>query len=124
MLKAIEKQVGTKTMDRIMRTYFQRWEFKHPSTKDFQNVVEEVTKTKWDDFFNQYVYGAMMMDYSVESIRRQILRAAKELSPTKVPFSSPNAAATRLKCRSSSISLTAQCWIKHGMVKKAASNSN
>ena len=69
VLKAIEKQVGTKTMDRIMRTYFQRWEFKHPSTKDFQNVVEEVTKTKWDDFFNQYVYGAMMMDYSVESIR-------------------------------------------------------
>ncbi|NOU90429.1 M1 family peptidase [Paenibacillus sp. LMG 31460] len=69
VLKAIEKQVGSKTMDRIMRTYFQRWEFKHPSTKDFQNVVEEVSKTKWDDFFNQYVYGAMMMDYTVESIR-------------------------------------------------------
>ncbi|UKS31302.1 M1 family metallopeptidase [Paenibacillus sp. HWE-109] len=69
VLKAIEKQVGTKTMDRIMRTYFQKWEFKHPSTKDFQNVVEDVTKTKWDDFFNEYVYGAMMMDYSVESIQ-------------------------------------------------------
>lgn len=69
VLKAIEKQVGTKTMDRIMRAYFQRWEFKHPSTRDFQKVVEEVTKTKWDDFFNQYVYGAMMMDYAVESIR-------------------------------------------------------
>ncbi|WP_261808143.1 M1 family metallopeptidase [Paenibacillus sp. N3.4] len=68
VLKAIEKQVGSKTMDRIMRTYFQRWEFKHPSTKDFQNVVEDITKTKWDDFFNQYVYGAQMTDYSVESI--------------------------------------------------------
>ncbi|SDO00019.1 Peptidase family M1 [Paenibacillus sp. yr247] len=69
VLKAIEKKVGNKTMDRIMRTYFQRWQFKHPSTKDFQNVVEEVSKTKWDDFFNEYVYGAMMVDYSVESIR-------------------------------------------------------
>ncbi|OPH49005.1 EnpEP protein [Paenibacillus ferrarius] len=69
VLKAIEKQVGTKTMDRIMRAYFQKWEFKHPATKDFQNVVEEITKTKWDDFFNEYVYGAMMMDYTVESIR-------------------------------------------------------
>ncbi|WP_223192664.1 M1 family metallopeptidase [Paenibacillus sedimenti] len=68
VLKAIEKQVGRKTMDRIMNTYFQRWEFKHPSTKDFQKVVEDVTKTKWDDFFNQYVYGSMMMDYTVESI--------------------------------------------------------
>ncbi|MGG1553949.1 M1 family metallopeptidase [Paenibacillus ferrarius] len=69
VLKAIEQQVGTKTMDRIMKTYFQRWEFKHPSTKDFQAVVEEVTKTSWEDFFNQYVYGSMMMDYSVESVR-------------------------------------------------------
>ncbi|WP_240343986.1 M1 family metallopeptidase [Paenibacillus sp. SYP-B3998] len=69
VLKEIEKQVGIKTMDRIMTTYFQRWEFKHPSTKDFQKVVEDVTKTKWDDFFNQYVYGSMMMDYTVESIK-------------------------------------------------------
>ncbi|MEW9699240.1 M1 family metallopeptidase [Paenibacillus sp. SI8] len=69
VLREIEKQVGTKTMDRIMTTYFQRWEFKHPSTRDFQKVVEDVTKTKWDDFFDQYVYGSMMMDYAVESIR-------------------------------------------------------
>ncbi|MEC0230359.1 M1 family metallopeptidase [Paenibacillus alba] len=69
VLKAIEKQVGAKTMDRIMRAYFQKWEFKHPATKDFQNVVEEISKTKWDEFFNEYVYGAMMMDYTVESIR-------------------------------------------------------
>lgn len=69
VLKAIEKQVGTKTMDRIMRTYFQRFAFKHPSTRDFQAIVEEVTKTKWNEFFDAYVYGSMMMDYSVESIR-------------------------------------------------------
>jgi len=75
VLKELEKQVGTKTMDRIMNTYFQRWEFKHPSTKDFQKVVEDVTKTKWDDFFNQYVYGRMMMDYSVESIKVKALGA-------------------------------------------------
>ncbi len=69
VLKAIERQVTQGTMDRIMKTYFQRWKFKHPTTKDFQNIVEEVTKSKWDDFFNQYVYGGLMMDYAVESIR-------------------------------------------------------
>ncbi|WP_436239122.1 M1 family metallopeptidase [Paenibacillus sp. LjRoot153] len=68
VLKAIEQQVGTKTMDRIMKSYFQKWQFKHPSTKDFQQVVEDVSKTNWNDFFNQYVYGDMMMDYSVESV--------------------------------------------------------
>ncbi|MNI00277.1 Aminopeptidase N [compost metagenome] len=69
VLKSIEQEVGNKTMDRIMRTYFQRWKFKHPSTKDFQNVVEEVTKKDWSVFFDQYVYGAMMIDYSVDSVR-------------------------------------------------------
>ncbi|WP_230632913.1 M1 family metallopeptidase [Paenibacillus athensensis] len=68
VLKAMEKQVGPDTMSRILKTYFQRWQFKHPSTKDFQTVVEDVTKAKWDDFFNQYVYGGMMMDYTVDSI--------------------------------------------------------
>lgn len=69
VLKAIERDVGTAAMDKIMKTYFQRWKFKHPTTKDFQDVVEEVSKKKWDDFFNQYVYGKMMVDYTVESIQ-------------------------------------------------------
>ncbi|RAV12504.1 M1 family peptidase [Paenibacillus contaminans] len=69
VLSALEKEVGTATMNKIMRTYFSRWKFKHPSTQDFQKTVEDVTKRKWDDFFNQYVYGGMMIDYAVESIR-------------------------------------------------------
>jgi hypothetical protein len=69
VLTAIERQIGKDAMDRVLKTYFQRWKFKHPSTKDFQNVLEDVTKTKWDDFFNQYVYGGMMTDYSVDGIR-------------------------------------------------------
>jgi hypothetical protein len=71
VLKAIEHEVGKPTMNRIMKTYFQRWKFKHPSTKDFQAVVEEVSKKKWDDFFNQYVYGAWMVDYAVDRIHIQ-----------------------------------------------------
>jgi hypothetical protein len=73
VLKAIERQVGEATMKRVMKTYFQRWKFKHPGTKDFQNVLEEITKSKWDEFFDQYVYGGKMMDYSVESIRTKIV---------------------------------------------------
>jgi hypothetical protein len=71
VLKAIEHEVGKPTMNRIMKTYFQRWKFKHPNTKDFQAVVEEVSKKKWDDFFNQYVYGAWMVDYAVDRIHIQ-----------------------------------------------------
>ncbi|CAH0121777.1 MULTISPECIES: M1 family metallopeptidase [unclassified Paenibacillus] len=68
VLIGIERQVGTKTMNKIMRTYFNKWRFKHPTTADFQRVVEQVTKKKWTDYFNQYVYGGLMADFAVERI--------------------------------------------------------
>ncbi|MBG9795149.1 EnpEP protein [Paenibacillus dendritiformis] len=73
VLIAIEKQVGEKTMRRIMRTYTQKYRFKHPTTADFQRVVEEVTKRKWTDFFNQYIYGNQMADFAVEGIDTRVV---------------------------------------------------
>ncbi|MBB3114667.1 hypothetical protein FHS18_006807 [Paenibacillus phyllosphaerae] len=69
VLIGIEKQVGPTTMRKILRAYFQKYKFKHPSTADFQRVVEQVTKTKWNDYFSQFVYGKEMADYAVESIK-------------------------------------------------------
>lgn len=69
VLLDIENKVGEKQMDRIMRTYFQKYKFKHPTTGDFQRVVEQVTKAKWTDYFNQYVYSNRMADVSVEAIQ-------------------------------------------------------
>ncbi|MFD0713137.1 M1 family metallopeptidase [Paenibacillus sp. GCM10027626] len=69
VLTGIENQVGDAAMRKILRTYFQKYKFKHPSTADFQRVVEEVTKTKWNDYFSQFVYGDAMADYSVEAIQ-------------------------------------------------------
>jgi hypothetical protein len=68
VLIGIENQVGSRTMQKILRTYFQKYKFKHPSTADFQRVVESVTKVKWHDYFSQYVYDNQMADFSVESI--------------------------------------------------------
>lgn len=68
VLVGIEKLVGDKTMQKIMRTYFQKYKFGHPSTADFERVVEQVTKSKWSDYFRQYVYGNQMADFEVESI--------------------------------------------------------
>ncbi|MCS7464570.1 M1 family metallopeptidase [Paenibacillus doosanensis] len=69
VLKSIEQQVGRDTMDRVMKTYFQRWKFKHPTTEDFQKVLEDVTKTSWRTFFDQYIYGGLMVDYAVTDIQ-------------------------------------------------------
>lgn len=61
-------------MRKIMRTYFQKYAFKHPSTADFQHVVEKVTQSKWNDYFSSFVYGNQMADYSVESIHLQPIK--------------------------------------------------
>lgn len=71
VLAAIEKQIGTKQMNRVMKAYFEKWKFKHPATKDFQRVLESITHQQWDTFFNQFVYGGNMVDYAVEGIQTQ-----------------------------------------------------
>ncbi|SDX86657.1 M1 family aminopeptidase [Paenibacillus sp. CF384] len=78
VLFGIEKQVGAQTMRKIMRTYFQKYKFKHPSTADFQRVVESVTKTKWNDYFSHFVYGDAMSDYSVASIHVRPVKQGNE----------------------------------------------
>lgn len=68
VLVDIENKVGEKQMNRIMRSYFQKYKFKHPSTADFQRVVEQVTKADWTEYFNQFVYSNRMADFSVDAI--------------------------------------------------------
>jgi hypothetical protein len=65
-LLALEDLVGPQTMDRIMRTYVDRWRFRHPGSNDFFAVANEVSGQDlswfWDDFFR----GLGHIDYSVD----------------------------------------------------------
>lgn len=75
-LKTLEGIVGLETMNEIMRTYFERWKFKHPGGQDFFDVVNEiVTKNhgnkfgeNMDWFFEQVHFGSNECDYSVANI--------------------------------------------------------
>jgi aminopeptidase N len=69
VLKDIERQTGTKTMDAIMLAYARKYRFQHPSTADFQKIVEKVTKKSWQTYFDQYVYSGGSPDFSVDSIK-------------------------------------------------------
>ncbi|WP_128099807.1 M1 family metallopeptidase [Paenibacillus sp. DCT19] len=68
VLLGIEQQVGSKTMERILSTYVKKYRFKHPTSADFQKVVEQVTRTSWSTYFDQYVYGDGMANFAVEKI--------------------------------------------------------
>jgi len=80
-LKTLEGLIGTSVMDTIMKTYFKRWQFKHPKGQDFIDVVNEIVPTYHSDkfgvdmnwFFDQVLYGSGVCDYKVASIRNSPL---------------------------------------------------
>jgi hypothetical protein len=68
-LRTLERYLGAETMENIMRTYFQRFKFKHPHTEDFIQVANEVSGQDLNWFFEQILYGTDSLDYSVSRLR-------------------------------------------------------
>ena len=76
-LQTLTGIVGEETMNNIFREYYRKWAFKHPSGKDFVNVVNEVVKREHRDqfgpdmnwFFDQTLYGTGICDYRVSGIQ-------------------------------------------------------
>jgi hypothetical protein len=67
-LRTLESYLGAETMGRVMRTYHQRWRYRHPCLQDFINVVNEVSGRDMNWFFQQFFYGANVADYAVASL--------------------------------------------------------
>jgi aminopeptidase N len=78
--------IGEETTDEVFREYYKKWAFKHPSGKDFVNVVNEVVTRingnkfgpdmNW--FFEQTLYGTGLCDYKVTNIYNKKLETLKE----------------------------------------------
>jgi hypothetical protein len=75
-MTTLERLIGKPAMDSVMRTYFERWKFKHPCGRDFIDVVNEVVPKltanrfgkdmNW--FFDQVLYGTDICDYELTLI--------------------------------------------------------
>lgn len=68
LLLDIESIVGEKKMTQILRTYFQKYKFKHPTSAQFQRIVEESTKQSWQTYFDKFVYGQESADLAITDI--------------------------------------------------------
>lgn len=42
-LEILEKEVGRETMDRVFKTYYQSWKFRHPSPGNFRKIFDSVS---------------------------------------------------------------------------------
>jgi len=76
-MATLDRLVGRLTMDEIMKTFYDRWKFKHPCGQDFIDIVNEVVSknhgTKFgenmDWYFEQVLYGSEICDYEMARIR-------------------------------------------------------
>ncbi|HXE92107.1 MAG TPA: M1 family metallopeptidase [Terriglobales bacterium] len=63
-LRTLEEMLGDR-WPRVMRTYFQRWRFRHPDAQDFMAVVREVSGRDMGWFFDQSLNWSSTLEYSV-----------------------------------------------------------
>lgn len=74
LLLDIEQIIGTTKMNKLMRNYFQAYQFKHPTTEQFQDQLEQLTKQSWQQYFDQHVYSNETSDLAVKLINTRKLK--------------------------------------------------
>jgi hypothetical protein len=73
MLLTLHNYLGEKRMKKVMRTFFDRYKFKHPTTKDFTNTVNEISGENLDWFFDQIIYNCVILDYKLYRITNDLI---------------------------------------------------
>ncbi len=86
LLETLENLLGQEEMKKLLRTYFQRYKFKHPKTEDFIQVANEVSQDDLNPLFFQLLFGTGICDYQVASIKSIPLRKEdkQQIYKTKV----------------------------------------
>jgi hypothetical protein len=67
-LRTLEGYLGSQVMARVMRTFHERFRFRHPSSADFFATASEVAGQDLDWFFRQAFLGSDVLDYAVDAV--------------------------------------------------------
>ncbi len=70
-LHTLERMLGWETLQRILSTYFSRWQFRHPKPQDFFDVVNEVSGRDMTWFFDQVYRSSNVFDYGVDAFQSE-----------------------------------------------------
>jgi len=68
VMNTLERYWGWDMQQRFLKAYYDTWRFRHPTTRDLQDVAEAVSGEDLDWFFDQFVYGTAVVDFEVDSI--------------------------------------------------------
>ncbi len=70
-LHTLERVLGWDVLQRILSTYFTRFQFKHPKPQDFFDVANEVSGRDLTWFFDQVYRSSNVFDYGVDALRSE-----------------------------------------------------
>jgi hypothetical protein len=65
----LKEYVGEEKFNKIMKTYVERFRYKHPHTEDFIQIVNEVTGEDMNWFFDQWLRTTEKCDYEITSVK-------------------------------------------------------
>lgn len=68
MLHTLERKHTWDVMQKVLATFFTRWQFRHPQPDDFFATVEEVTGQPHAWFFDQVYRSSNTFDYAIERL--------------------------------------------------------
>jgi hypothetical protein len=86
-LRTLERVLGEETMVDVMGTFFERYQFAHPTTEDFRSVAEEVSERDLSWFFDGLVYSDDVLNYAVSRVDEHsvtLVRQGELVIPTEV----------------------------------------
>jgi len=104
VMHTLQGIIGTTVMDEAVKTYFERWRFRHPTREDFEAVVNEVVRKHHGDrfgenmdwFFEQAIGSSVICDYEIMSMNSTEIRPPRGKDSEDMPRDSVTQFRTRV----------------------------
>jgi hypothetical protein len=77
-LSTLEGVLGEEPVLEILSTFFQRYQFSHPTTQDFRSVAQEVAGQDLAWFFDGLVYDDGVLNYRVDGVDDHAVTVVRE----------------------------------------------
>ena len=83
----LQEYLGRSVMDSCMKSYFRKWQYKHPLPADLQATMEEVSGKKLGWFFSGLLAGAAP-DVAIQSVKKSKIGYVVNIN-NKTPYELP-----------------------------------
>ena len=88
-LEYIRQYMGKSAFENAMKSYFINYQFKHPSSIDFQNELQKFCKMDLSNLFNELIYSKSYQNTSIKNIKNSksnTININLKNKNSKIPF--------------------------------------